>query len=212
MNKETMTVTRGLAELKLLNDRINSKIGGSLLVLPNKKSNKKINGTYTIEEFSQNAKGQYQSIKDLIERRKKIKSAIVDSNSKTIVNVAGKEMTVAEAIERKESIQFEKDLLSHMTSQYNRSVSKMNTENEKVQLKLDELLNTSLGKEGKQKASEDEINIISRPYLDQNELVLVNPLEIHKEIEKLKEEIEQFEMEIDFTLSESNTITKIEID
>ena len=121
-------------------------------------------------------------------------------------------MTVAEAIERKESIQFEKDLLSHMTSQYNSSVSKMNTENEKVQLKLDELLNTSLGKEGKQKASEDEINIISRPYLDQNELVLVNPLEIHKEIEKLKEEIEQFEMEIDFTLSESNTITKIEID
>ena len=199
-----MTITRGLAEIKLINDRIYSKINSSLFVVPNKKSNKKINGTYTIDEFTQQAKAQYKSINDLVERRKKIKSAIVDSNAKTIVNIAGKEMTVAEAIERKESIQYEKDLLNYMITQYNQAVSKMNIENEKVQQKLDDLLNTSLGKEGKQKASEDEISIISKPYLEHNEVVLVNPLEIHKEIEKhdkkVREGITEEELEVFFNV------------
>src|SRR5690554_4907003 len=98
-----MTITRGLSELKLINDRIQRKINDARFAVGNKNNNKKIDGM-TIEEFNKNAKSQYQSIQDLIERRKKIKSAIVDSNAKTVVTIAGKEMTVASAIERKESI------------------------------------------------------------------------------------------------------------
>ena len=212
MENNTMTITRGLAELKLLDKRINHKISESNFITANKKSNKKINGIYTVDEFSQNAKAQYQSVLDLIERRKKIKTAIVNSNANTIVNIAGKEMTVADAIERKESIQYEQTLLNTMRKQYSTSLGKMQIENEKVNAKLDELLNTSFGKENKQKVSDDEISIISKPYLEQNEFVLINPLEIHKKIESLNEEIDNFISEVDYVLSESNSITRITIE
>lgn len=208
---ETMTITRGLAELKLLDKRIMRKIFDSNFLIANKKSNKKLNGNMTKEEFVQNSKSSYESISDLIERRKKIKSAIVDSNAKTKVTIAGKEMTVAEAIERKDSIQYEKELLDRMEYQYKNTLAEVNRQNEKVQQNLDNLLNTSFGKEGKQKATENEIEIIAKPYLQQNEYEVIDPLNIYNKIEELKEDIEQFELEVDFTLSESNTITKIEI-
>ena len=54
---------------------------------------------------------------DLISRRNKIKSAIIMSNAKTVVEVAGKQMTVAEAIDKKSSIEYEKELLIHEEGQ-----------------------------------------------------------------------------------------------
>jgi hypothetical protein len=206
-----ISITRALAELKLLNSRIERKIGESIFLAANKKSAKKVNNVFTKEEFVENAKADYQSVIDLIERRKKIKAAIVDSNAKTVVTIANKSMTVAEAIERKESIQYDKTLLNAMERQYNSVVAKVTSENEKVQQKLDDLLLTSFGKEGKQKASEDEIAVISKPYLEQNEFECIDPLEMAKKIRAMKEDIEGFTSEVDFILSESNTITKIEI-
>lgn len=206
-----MSITRGLAELKLLSSRVERSIIDSSFIVANKKSAKKVNNVYTIAEFINNAKSTYQSITDLIERRKEIKSAIVDSNAKTMVTISGKTMSVAEAIERKDSIKFEKLLLENMIKQYNSSVVLANRQNEIVQTKLDELLLVTFGKENKQKTSDSEIAMISNPYLEQNEWELINPLSLHEKIESMKREIEEFENECDFILSESNTITKITI-
>lgn len=206
-----MSITRGLAELKLLSSRIERSIIDSSFIVANKKSAKKVNNVYTTAEFINNAKSTYQSITDLIERRKEIKSAIVDANAKTMVTISGKTMTVAEAIERKDSIKFEKLLLENMIKQYNSSVVLANRQNEMVQTKLDELLLVTFGKENKQKTSDSEIAMISNPYLEQNEWELINPLSLHEKIESMKKSIEDFETEVDFILSESNTITKITI-
>lgn len=206
-----MSITRALSELKLLSSRINRAIESSSFIVANKKSAKKVNNVYTTQEFIDNAKSTYQSIVDLIERRKEIKSKIVDSNAKTMITVAGKEMSVAEAIERKDSIAFEKMLVEHMQRQYNSSLALASRNNEQVQIKLDELLLVTFGKEGKQKTSESEISMISNPYLEQNEWELINPLLLQDKIESMRKEIEEFENEVDFILSESNTITKITI-
>jgi len=206
-----MSITRALSELKLLNSRIERKTGESVFLTANKKSAKKVNNVYTKEEFIENAKADYQSVLDLIERRKKIKSAIVASNSNTVITIAKKEMTVAEAIERKESIVFDKKLLEAMVRQFNSVVASANQSNQIVQNKLDELITVSFGKEAKQKVSEDDIALISKPYLEQNEVEIINPLNLQDKVKALKEEIENFESEVDFILSESNTITKIEI-
>ena len=98
---ERMSIHRALAELKTLDARINSACSGTF-VYANKKSNAKISGM-SIEDAKKFLVGNYDRAKDLIERRKKIKSAIVESNAKTEVEVAGIKMTVADAIERKSS-------------------------------------------------------------------------------------------------------------
>jgi hypothetical protein len=208
---QELSITRALAELKLLNDRITRKVSDSTFVSSNKKSAKKVNNVYSIDEFNEMVKANYQSIVDLIKRRKLIKSAIVESNAKTIVTIGGKEMTVADAIERKESISYDKILLQEMERQYKYALAKVQSENDKVQVKLDELLIASFGKEGKQKVSEDEINIIANPYREANEYQVIDVLDLKNKIEELKTSIEDFELNVDFELSTSNAITKIEI-
>lgn len=204
-----MNITRGLSELKLLNNRIQRKINDSNFICAYKQSAKKVDGINSVTEFNNNALADYQSVLTLIERRKKIKEAIVESNAKTMVTIAGKTMTVASAIERKESIIYEQQLLDAMERQYNAAIAKMNTENEKVNVNLNNLLNTSFGKEGKQKVTEDEITAISKPYLEQNQWVITDPLKLGEKIRELKKDIESFLAEVDFVLSESNAITKI---
>lgn len=207
-----MTITRALAELKLYDARINSTLSGSTFISAKKKSAPKVTPTQTLEEFNANAQSQYDSVTKLIENRKKVKSAIVGSNATTKVTIGGVEMTVADAIERKESIKYEQALLNQMVNNFNMATRMVNVENEKVQLKLDSLLEASFGKEQKAKTSEGEIKAISEPYLAQNEFEIVDPLKLKEKIDKLQLEIQNFTSEVDYVLSESNSINKIDVE
>lgn len=97
---EQMLVTRGLNELKLLDSRIHRKIGEAEFVGAAKVAAVNIDGKTTKEAYKMNAKADYQSLMELIKRRNRIKSAIIASNAVTMVEVAGKRMTVAEAINK----------------------------------------------------------------------------------------------------------------
>jgi len=205
------SITRALSELKLLHTRIERAVNEASFIITYKMSAKKVNNIDNPAEFADKAKASYQSINDLIERRKKIKSAIVESNAITLVKIGGVEMTVANAIERKESIKYELALLANMEKQYNQMLALAQRNNEAVQFKLDELLIASFGKESKGKVSEDEIASISKPYLEQNEFVVLDELKLGDKIKALKESIETFNAEVDFTLSTANCLTMIEV-
>lgn len=49
-------------------------------------------------------------------------------------------------------------------------------------------------------------------FMEKNKLVIYDPISIKDKIEKLEKEIDEFLMEVDFVLSESNSRTTIEID
>ena len=208
---EQILVTKGLNELKLLGNRINRKIEEGEFVGAAKVSAVNINGKITKEAFKANAKASYASIVDLIKRRNEIKSAIIKSNAKTMVRIAGKDMTVAEAIERKSSIEYEKNLLNCLTQQYNESIKSVNLHNEEVDESIEQLLITAYGKEGKEKITEASFNAIANPYREANEYGLVDVLEINKLIKKMQDDIEAFESEVDTCLQISNSTTFIEI-
>ena len=74
-------------------------------------ADKKLLGTQnsrkTVQEFLDDAVSKLQSANDLINYRRALKSAVLQSNAVTKVTVADKEMTVAEAIEYKNSISLE---------------------------------------------------------------------------------------------------------
>lgn len=206
-----MSITRALAELKMLDTRINRAINSGVYIAGAKKSSKKINGVFTREDFDKRAKADYQSAIDLMKRRKIIKSKVVESNAKTMVEVNGVEMSRADAIERKDSIMYERELLTELERQYSSILASVRRENEKVDANLQKLLESSMGKEGKQKASEDDINAIAKPFKEQNEYEVINPLELQNLIKQLRDDIEGFETEVDYVLSTSNALTIIEI-
>jgi hypothetical protein len=206
-----MSITRALSELKLLNSRIEHSVNNPFII-HYKKSAKKVDNINTPDEFSEKAKANYQSVTDLIARRKIIKAAIVASNAITDVQIGTKTMKVAEVIERKESIKYDQMLLNSMESQYRTSLALTNKQNEVVQSNLDSIILTTYGKDAKQNDNKkDEIAVITKGYLEQNEYIVLDALKLGDKIEALKKDIEEFIMNCDFSLSESNTLTKIEI-
>ena len=111
-----MTIHRALTELKMLHNRIDSATGEVTAVVANRKSNTKINGI-EINEFMKNMQGSYDKVVGLIAYRNRLKALVVESNAKTIVKVGSQQMSVAEAIERKQSIAYEQVLLTKLRYQ-----------------------------------------------------------------------------------------------
>ena len=118
MQKEKMSVHRGLAEIKLLDSRIGRAITEGIYCTHNKRSNQKIQGM-EIQDFKDKIiKSSFDKVEELIKRRQRIKSAIVKSNAMTDVEIAGNKMSVAEAIERKISIEHDREFLNKLKQQY----------------------------------------------------------------------------------------------
>ena len=206
---EKMLVTQALNELKLLDDRINKAINDAVLVIAAKRSEKKVNPNLTKEEFEIRAKAGYQSVLDLIERRKKIKAAVVTSNAVTKITVHGEEMTVAEAIERKGTIDYEVSLLRQMQSQWGVQNREMNMQNMRMEEKIDKYIETFVGKDTS-KAKDNELEAMIKPMRESGEYSLVDPLSIEKKIADLDDYIKGFRSEVDAILQISNCTTWIE--
>lgn len=205
---EKMTVTRGLTELKTLDSRINKAISSGTYIEVSV-GEKPVIGYKSKEEYNQKVQSSIDSVNSLIKRRDDIKSAIVSSNAKTMVKIGNVDMTVAKAIEGKESIAYKQAFLNKLKNDYRTVLSHYNTETEKVKDRLDTYIQTSLGKDTK--LEKDQIENISKPFMKTNEIHLNDPSDLKMVIEKIEKEIEDFLTEVDFTLSESNAITQIEI-
>lgn len=205
-----ISVTRGLAELKLLKKRIDDKTKSTYFISEKKKSSKKISNIFTVDEFNTKVKADYQSIMDLIERVKIIKSAIVKFNAETTIEIAGKEMTVADAIERKNNIVYEKNLLNNMTVQYNQIIADVTRRNELMEQNLDNQIKNMMSGDNKN-TDNDGMEAFSKTYRDNNSYDIIDPLNLKQKIDKFKENIENFENNVDFVLSEKNSSNKIEI-
>lgn len=201
-----MSVHRGLSELKLYSNKIDSAMNNAF-VLANKQSNKVIGGR-SVEEVEKAIGSQFDSVKALIENRKRIKSAIVKSNASTTVTVSGIEMTVAEAIERKAAIEFERVFLSHLQNQFLQQNRTVETQNEQLQPKLESFLQATLG----EKRDVEQVKALTKTFEDNNKYVLIDPKHIQTQIESLSKSIEEFASQVDYILSESNATTFFEVD
>lgn len=205
---ETISITQGLAELKRLDQRIEKSIE-NIKPVAYKKGKDVITGYKSDSDFITKATGDLQSIADLQERRSKIKTAIIVSNAVTNVSVGNKTMTVAEAIETKNvTIPFKRMLLSKLRQELSMTMNEIEYGNRQLKEQLDRLLEVQLGKENRK---DSEVEGISKPYLERHQFTLVDPVKIQELVSNLEDEIEDFLTNVDYSLVESNTLTKIEI-
>lgn len=212
MNK--MSVTRALAELKRLDDRLNRMTTDQSIfvsVAVGQGDKQKVLG---VSDTVQNVVSQIQSNRDrvnsMIEQRAKIKAAVVASNAATKVKLGSREMTVAEAIELKKSIVVQ----SNMLATYRRQVTQANAlvakQNAALEAQIEMNLATVYGNE-KGKVDASMFEAIAKPQREQKEASLIDPIKINDLIKSLEEDISLVETELDFTLSTSNAKTEIEI-
>ena len=88
MTTETMTIHRALAELKVLENRINKTISDAKFCAAVKQSMKKVNGV-SLEDFKVGSQSSLDTIRDLIARQEAIKKAISVSKAEPWKNEDG---------------------------------------------------------------------------------------------------------------------------
>lgn len=206
----TITVTEGLTELKLLDARIDKAIVNVNFCGAAKKSSDRI-GAVSKETFKDRCKADFQSATDLIKNHAELKSKIVLSNAITKITVNGVEMTRAEGIEHKNSIEYEQNLLRKMKLDYAAATTLVDKENKKVDEKVDSLLTTLVGKDSAKKLTAEEQDAVVKPYRLQNEYEFVDPIDLYDKIQKLEADIDGFLSNIDSQLTLSNAISFIEV-
>jgi hypothetical protein len=203
-----ISITEALVKLKTLGKRIDNAISSIRPIAMVTGKNSPL-GFKTIEEFETTAKAGFLSAQDLIKYRQIIKGAIVAANAGTLVTIGGKSMTIAQAIERKNSIQYEKELLKTLSQNYAVILNKFVHTEADVQARLQKLLEATFGKDTKTKG--DEVDNISKPFIEANAPKLIDPLDLKNLIDRLEKDINEFEGEVDFRLSETNAKTCIEV-
>lgn len=215
MTHETMTVHKALAELKIIDDRIGNAINNVVFVTAVKNGTKKIDGV-DINSYKESVRSSYQKANDLINRRNALKRAVVMSNAITKVTVAGVEYTVAEAIDMKNhGLDGMKMMLNTMARQYRDATYNFNRNSgESLEMKANEYVMNILGSQGNtaDKTDVKQVQALHDSYVTNNEFVMVDPIEVEKKIEDMRNKIVEFETEIDAALSVSNSLTTIDIE
>lgn len=205
---EKLTIHRALSELKLIGTKIEKGIE-NLMPSGLAQKDKLVNNVHQRDSFEKNAKETYQSIIDLIERRNKIKSAIVQANGKTQVTIAGNQMTIADAINLKAVIGYKKALIERMTKWHNSTKAQLEKVNAQVDADALKLAEVALGKQGI-KIGDDDVQKVTSQFLEAKRFSIVDPIKVEEKISAMDKEIGDFEAEVDAVLSEINAVTVVE--
>lgn len=208
-----ITITRALSELKTLQSRYEKGLEG-LNIVAVKQGTKLCspNSSCKVEDFIENAAASLQSVEDIFARIIKIKTAIDKSNSVTKITVGQKEMTIQEALVLKKYLDLRKGEYRKLQVL---SRTAKNTFEEALrdnQATIERMISSQLGREGVSEAQKATARKDAEEYIEKSKAVeLIDPCKIDSLIKGLDSEITEFENNIDYALSESNSTTKIDI-
>jgi len=213
----TITLTEALNELKLLDKKINKKLrnlsSGNDRVLDVVKGNKDecVYSRMKVQDFKNEARSNLDSILALMKNRQELKSKLAEANAKCTVKIGSKEYSIAGAIERKKSIQFDKDLIIILQDILEQTEHQVNSSNDRVEKDVDKLLEARLGSDAKN-VNSDEINSIRETLLNPKLMKLIDPLDLKKIVSDLNTEVEEFETEVNTKLTIVNSTNTIDVD
>lgn len=201
----TQSITRSLVELKTLDERINRLTSEGLFMSFKTKSR---NSGMTEVDFRRAAEESFEMLNSLIRRRDLIKNLILESNLAARVTIDGREMTVAAAIEFKNTIEYKARLLDVLKRQRRTVISEEEAHKVRLQAKIDDNIKIICGKE---KPDATVIATVTEGITKSDPIEVFDPLNLEQTIKALEDEVQNFRANVDFALSESNAITKITI-
>ncbi len=210
MTKERISIARALIKLKLYDKQIEGAIEEfkSLHIKIGKQFSY---NSMNEEKFISSVTSSLQRFDQLIKNRKRLKSGIVLSNSSTKVKINDIEMSIADVIDYKSFIEVEKKFLKKLKMELYTNKENIEILNNKAQTKLDSIIEVQHSKD-KSKHSGEEYNSTVKTFWDNNQAKLVDPLNIEQLLKDYQNEIDNFESEVNITLTESNTQTYIEVE
>lgn len=204
-NKVKMSITRALAQVKLIESKLGRafagfdvEINGKLKYFPN----------FTTEQFEKEALVEVNSFEDLFKNRLKIKSAIARANIDTKISLFGTEYSIIELIDLKNSSQYKKNVYTNLINNYNKCKSDVVTQDVKIENEVSKQV--EVANSNKTQVSKDLTTTLTETYKTLWGGKIIG-LDINK-ISKEKEDLDKLVAEIDMVLSEINSKTEIEVE
>lgn len=206
------SITRALAERKVLIKR-HSKAVSELDLMAVQRGSRLL-GNYSHikpDDFNTHVSEAWQSILSLESRINEIKFKIDQSNLVTKIKVGSKEMTIQEALVLKNSIDLRKSRLDRMKRLYRQAKSEYDAALEDNRKRIEKTVADNTAALSGSKVDPE----LERHAAEQVESLygvkFVDPLSLETVIKELESEIEEFESNVDYALSESNSQTFIEV-
>ena len=214
-----MLVTQALDERDLLVKKIQDKIAKASFTDVKKHNEEKVlERRITEEDFKKEAESSYQQIMDLIERFQRIDAAIVASNAATIIHTSFGDYTVAGAISLRSRMRcsgsyedeadFEQSLYNKMKIELDKCLLSIENKNRQLETTAENMRLSILGKDSKVK--DDKPLEVVNTYVQENTTELVDPLDVQKKIEEIRENRAKLLAELDTQIKVSNATTFIE--
>lgn len=204
-NKVKMSITRALAQVKLIESKLGRafagfdvEINGKLKYFPN----------FTTEQFEKEALVEVNSFEDLFKNRLKIKSAIARANIDTKISLLGTEYSIIELIDLKNSSQYKKNVYTNLVNNYTKCKSDVINQDVKIENEVSKQV--EVANSNKTQVSKDLTTTLTETYKTLWGGKIVG-LDINK-ISKEKEDLDKLVAEIDMILSEINSKTEIEVE
>ena len=204
-NKVKMSITRALAQVKLIESKLGRAFAGFDVEINSKL---KYFPNFTTEQFEKEALVEVNSFEDLFKNRLKIKSAIARANIDTKISLFGTEYSIIELIDLKNSSQYKKNVYTNLINNYNKC--KSDVVNQDVKIENEVSKQVEVANSNKTQVSKDLTTTLTETYKTLWGGKIIG-LDINK-ISKEKEDLDKLVAEIDMVLSEINSKTEIEVE
>ncbi len=210
MTATKLTVTEGLVKLKLTQKKIADAQGRLHCgTVGTKGSRTVVAGFKDNEEYKREIKSRLDTVNGLLLYRDSLKRAIITSNANTKVKIGSREMTVAEAIEFKQSINIKKSLFELLNKNLNTLNAQLNQANANLDARADAFVTQLFN--GNANATEEDRKKARENWIENNRAVAITHDSLKDTVEKLGEEIVEFEGSVNVSLSVCNAKTEIEV-
>lgn len=214
---EKMIVTQALDERDLLKKKIRDAIAKCDFVAVQKPGDDVIaQDKQKVADYEAEVKASFQSIRDMMDRYTRLDAAILLANATTKIEVAGKTMTRAAAINLRKMMKgqgladtdFTDVMIRKMTTDLDRARLKI-AKSQEVADRQREVMSNSLVSSDKKVLSEDNLKSITA-YCDNLVLKLVDPIDIEKTIADMQEEWDNLTTNLESAIRISNATTYVE--
>lgn len=202
---QKISLHRAIAEIKNLEEKLLTPMA-VVSVASNKDQ---MVGSMTKEKFESESQGNIDLFVANLERLRVLKTARNLANATVKMKVAGEEMTIDEAIVRKATASFMKQFITIVKQQMVHSTNLVAAASAEVEKKIEQQM-IAIGGSTK-KVSEDEVRTIRAMVERSTGKQLVLGKNVESFLKDAENKVENFLLEVDFSLSEINAQTLIEV-
>lgn len=208
-----ITVTRAIATQKALTNRIAEASKHLTLSVPTRGEEEYlevINYTGKPQECEAAISKAWQRLEDTTNVRNAIRAALVKSNAITVIKIGDKEMTIVEALDFRNSLPEREALIKRLKENYTQTNNTYEVNMSQHQARIGQIRSEALN--ANKKVDETFEAMFIAPQNKTHKPGIMDPLGLRTLIERMTKEVEDFKLNIDYALSESNAVTKITIE